>query len=291
MEYVTLNTGATMPIEGFGVFQIPEAEQAEQVTYNAIKTGYRLIDTAASYMNEEAVGKGIRRAIADGIVTREDLFVVSKLWVQDMMNEKDAAKGIETSLEKLDIGYIDLYLEHQAMGDYFAAWRAMERAYKEGKLKAIGVANFYPFMLENFIETVETVEVKPAVDQVELHPFFQREKDIEYMKENGIQPMAWGPLDEGKNHIFKHPVLSKIGKPYGKTAAQVALRWNIERGVVIIPKSVHVERMEQNIDMFDFKLSDDDMREIAKLDLGHTEIIDHFDPQIQKMVLGVKIHN
>lgn len=288
MEYVTLNTGAKMPIEGFGVFQIPDAAQCEQVTYDAIKTGYRLIDTAAAYMNEEAVGKGIRRAIADGLVKREDLFVVSKIWVQDMKNEETAARAIETSLKKLDIGYIDLYLEHQAMGDYFAAWRAMEKAYKEGKLKAIGVANFYPFMLENFSETVE---VKPAVDQIELHPFFQREADLKYMKENQIQPMAWGPLDEGRNNIFKHPVLTKIGEKYGKTAAQVALRWNIDRGVVIIPKSVHVARMEQNIDLFDFKLSDEDMAEIAKLDLGYTEIINHFDPAVQKMCLGVKIHD
>lgn len=288
MEYVTLNTGVKMPIEGFGVFQIPDAAQCEQVTYDAIKNGYRLIDTAASYMNEEAVGKAIRRAIADGIVKREDLFVVSKLWVQDMKNEETAAAGIEASLKKLDIGYIDLYLEHQAMGDYFAAWRAMEKAYKEGKLKAIGVANFYPFMLENFIETVD---VKPAVDQIELHPFFQREADLKYMRENGIQPMAWGPLDEGRNNIFRHPVLTKIGEKYGKTAAQVALRWNIDRGVVIIPKSVHEERMQQNIDLFDFKLSDEDMREIATLDLGHTEIIDHFDPAVQKMCLGVKIHD
>lgn len=288
MEYVTLNTGAKMPIEGFGVFQIPDAAQCEQVTYDAIKNGYRLIDTAAAYMNEEAVGKAIRRAIADGIVKREDLFVVSKLWVQDMKSEEAATAGIETSLKKLDIGYIDLYLEHQAMGDYFAAWRAMEKAYKDGKLKAIGVANFYPFMLENFIETVE---VKPAVDQIELHPFFQREDDLKYMRENGIQPMAWGPLDEGRNNIFRHPVLIEIGEKYGKTAAQVALRWNIERGVIIIPKSVHVERMQQNIDLFDFKLSDEDMKKIAALDLGHTEIIDHFDPAVQKMCLGVKIHN
>lgn len=288
MEYVTLNTGAKMPIEGFGVFQIPDAEQAEQVTYDAIKTGYRLIDTAASYMNEEAVGKGIRRAISDGLVKREDLFVVSKLWVQDMKNEEDAAKGIEDSLKKLDIGYIDLYLEHQAMGDYFAAWRAMEKAYRDGRLKAIGVANFYPFMLVNFCETVD---VKPAVNQIELHPFFQREDDLAVMKEYGIRPMAWGPLDEGRNNIFKHPVLTKIGEKYGKTAAQTALRWNIDRGVIVIPKSVHVERMEQNIDLFDFSLSKEDMEEISKLDLGHTEIIDHFDPKVQKMVLGVKIHD
>lgn len=288
MEYVTLNTGAKMPIEGFGVFQIPDATQCEQVTYDAIKTGYRLIDTAAAYMNEEAVGKGIRRAIADGLVKREDLFVVSKLWVQDMKNEETAADGIEASLGKLDIGYIDLYLEHQAMSDFFAAWRAMEKAYREGKLKAIGVANFYPFMLENFCESVD---VKPAVDQIELHPFFQRESDIRYMKDNDIQPMAWGPLAEGKHDIFKHPVLTKIGEKYGKTAAQVALRWNIDRGVIVIPKSVHVERMEQNIDLFDFKLSDQDMEEIAALDLGHTEIIDHFDPAVQKMCLGVKIHD
>lgn len=287
MEYVTLNTGARMPIEGFGVFQIPDSDQCELVTYDAISAGYRLIDTAAAYMNEEAVGKGIRRAIADGLVRREDLFVVSKLWVQDMKNEETAAQGIETSLRKLDIGYIDLYLEHQAMGDYFAAWRAMERAYRDGRLKAIGVANFYSFMLENFCSTVE---VTPAVNQIELHPFFQREDDLAYMRKKGIQPMAWGPLDEGRNNIFQHPVLTKIGEKYGKTAAQVALRWNIDRGVVVIPKSVHTDRMKQNIDLFDFHLTDEEMQEIAALDLGHTEIIDHFDPKVQAMCLGVKIH-
>lgn len=287
MEYVTLNTGAKMPLEGFGVFQVPDLKECEQVTYDAIKVGYRLIDTAAAYMNEEAVGRAIRRAIADGIVKREDLFVVSKLWVQDMKNEETAAQGIETSLKKLDIGYLDLYLEHQAMGDYFAAWRAMERAYKEGKLKAIGVSNFYPFMLVNFCETVD---VQPAVNQIEIHPFFQREEDLKIMKEYHVQPMAWGPLDEGRQNIFNHPVLTKIGQKYGKTAAQVALRWNVDRGVVIIPKSVHVERMQQNFDIFDFKLSDEDKKEIAKLNLGHTEIINHFDPAVQKMVLGVKIH-
>lgn len=276
-----------MPLEGFGVFQVPDLKECEQVTYDAIKVGYRLIDTAAAYMNEEAVGRAIRRAIADGIVKREDLFVVSKLWVQDMKNEETAAQGIETSLKKLDIGYLDLYLEHQAMGDYFAAWRAMERAYKEGKLKAIGVSNFYPFMLVNFCETVD---VQPAVNQIEIHPFFQREEDLKIMKEYHVQPMAWGPLDEGRQNIFNHPILTKIGQKYGKTAAQVALRWNVERGVVIIPKSVHVERMQQNFDIFDFKLSDEDKKKIAKLDLGHTEIINHFDPAVQKMVLGVKIH-
>lgn len=288
MEYVTLNTGAKMPIEGFGVFQIPDPKQCEEVTYTAIKNGYRLIDTAAAYMNEEAVGKAIKRAIADGLVKREDLFVVSKIWVQDMKNEETAAKAIETSLKKLDLDYIDLYLEHQAMGDFFAAWRAMEKAYKEGKLKAIGVANFYPFMLENMLHTVE---IAPAVDQIELHPFYQQADAVTYMKEHNIQPMAWGPLDEGRNNIFKHPVLSKIGEKYGKTAAQVALRWNIDRGVVIIPKSIHEERMKQNFDLFDFKLSDEDMAEMAKLDLGHSEIIDHFDPKIQEFCLNNKIHD
>lgn len=288
MEYVTLNTGAKMPIEGFGVFQIPDAEQCEQVTYDAIKTGYRLIDTAAAYGNEESVGKAVRRAIADGIVKREDLFVVSKLWVQDMKNEETAAKAIETSLQKLNIGYLDLYLEHQAMGDFFAAWRAMEKAYKEGKLKAIGVSNFYSFMLANFCASVE---IKPAVNQIECHPFFQRTSDLEIMKKYGVQPMSWGPLAEGKHDIFKHPVLTKIGEKYGKSAAQTALRWNIDRGVVIIPKSVHVERMEQNLDLFDFHLSDEDMAAIAKLDLGHSEIIDHFDPAVQEMCLGIKIHD
>ena len=287
MEYVKLNTGAKMPIEGFGVFQIPDANECEKVVYDAIKVGYRLIDTAAAYLNEEAVGKAVKRAIADGLTTREELFIVTKLWVQDNTYE-DAKKAIQTSLKKLDMDYIDLYLVHQPMRDYFSAYRAMEEAHKAGLLKAIGVANFYPAVLANFCETVE---VKPAVNQVELHPFFQQELALNNMKNYGVVPMAWGPLAEGKHGIFTDSELTAIGKKYGKTAAQVALKWNMQRGVIIIPKSVHLERIKQNFELFDFTLSDEDMTIIAKKDLGHSEIVDHDSPDFVKFICNFKIHN
>lgn len=289
MEYATLNTGARMPLEGFGamMFDPNDAGKAEEVIYTAIKTGCRLIDTAASYMNEADVGRAIKRAISEGIVKREELFVVSKLWVQDMTSREAAEKAIQTSLDNLGLDYIDLYLEHQAMGDYFAAWRAMEDAYKAGKLKAIGVANFYPNVLCNFCETVE---VTPAVNQVELNPFFTQEEALANMKEYGVQPMAWSPLAEGQHGIFTDPELTEIGKKYGKTAAQVALRWNTQRGVVIIPKSSNPDRMAQNLDIWDFSLTEDEMKTVAEKDLGHSEIINHFDPKVVKMILGMKIH-
>ena len=204
-----------------------------------------------------------------------------------MTDEVTAAKAIETSLTNLGLEYIDLYLLHQAMGDYFAAYRAMENAYNAGKLKAIGVANFFPNVLCNFCETVE---VTPAVNQIELNPFFTQEAALVNMKNYGVQPMAWSPLDEGKNGIFTDPELTEIGKKYGKTAAQVALRWNTQRGVVIIPKSSNPERMAQNLNIWDFSLTEDEMDVISAKDLGHSEIINHFDPEIVKMILGMKIH-
>lgn len=286
MEFVTLNTGAKMPIEGFGVFQVPDAAVCEQAVYDAIKTGYRLIDTAQAYMNEEAVGKAVNRAIADGLVSREELFVTTKLWVSNMKTEDGAYASLKESLAKLDMEYIDLILIHQPMGDYFAGYRALEKAYKEGWVKAIGVSNFYPAILANFCENVE---IMPAVNQVELHPFFTQDSAITLMKEYGIAPQAWGPLAEGKHGIFTHPVLTEIGAKYGKTAAQIALKWNAQRGVSILPKSVHVERMEQNFDIWDFTLSDEDMHKIAALDLGHSEIVDHSDPAFVKMINGFKI--
>ena len=286
MEFVTLNTGAKMPIEGFGVFQVPDAAVCEQAVYDAIKTGYRLIDTAQAYMNEAAVGKAVHRAIADGLVSREELFVTTKLWVSNMKTEDGAYASLKESLAKLDMEYIDLILIHQPMGDYFAGYRALEKAYKEGWVKAIGVSNFYPAILANFCENVE---IMPAVNQVELHPFFAQDSAITLMKEYGIAPQAWGPLAEGRHGIFTHPVLTEIGAKYGKTAAQIALKWNAQRGVSILPKSVHVERMEQNFDIWDFTLSDEDMQKIAALDLGHSEIVDHSDPAFVKMINGFKI--
>lgn len=282
METVKLNNGIEMPLEGFGVFQVPDPAVCEQAVLDAIATGYRLIDTAAAYMNEEAVGK----AIAKCGVPREELFITTKLWVQDASYE-GAKAAIETSLNKLGLDYIDLYLIHQPMGDYIGAYRAMEEAYKAGKLRAIGVCNCYPQILTDICETVDVI---PAVNQVELHPFFQQENALALMKEYGVQPEAWGPFAEGNHGIFTHPVLTKIGEKYGKSAAQVALRWNVQRGVIVIPKSVHKERMEQNIDIWDFRLSDADMAEIAKLDIGHSEIVDHYDPKFVQMLHQLKVH-
>lgn len=283
MEYVTLNNGVKMPMEGFGVFQVPDATQCEQAVLDAIESGYRLIDTAAAYMNEEAVGS----AVAKCGVPREELFITTKLWVQDAGYE-EAKAAIQRSLDKLGLDYLDLYLLHQPMGDYVGAYRAMEEACKEGKLKAIGVCNFYPARLADLCETVEVI---PAVNQVELHPFFQQENALALMKEYGVVPEAWGPFAEGNHGIFTHPVLTKIGEKYGKSAAQTALRWNVQRGVVVIPKSVHRDRMEQNMDIWDFKLSDEDMEEIAKLDLGHSEIVNHDDPGFVKMLHSMKVHD
>lgn len=283
MEYTVLNNGVRMPLEGFGVFQVSDLAQCEQAVIDAIASGYRLIDTAAAYMNEEAVGVAIRKSN----VPREELFITSKLWVQDATYE-GAKQAIDTSLAKLGLDYLDLYLIHQPMKDYLGAYRAMEEAYREGKLRAIGVCNFYPNRLCDFCESVEII---PAVNQVELHPFFQQEDALQLMHEYGVQPQAWGPFAEGKHGIFTHPLLSEIGEKYGKSAAQVALRWNVQRGVVVIPKSVHKERMEQNIDIWDFMLSEEDMKRIAELDLGHSEIVDHSDPQFVRMLHKMNIHD
>lgn len=283
IETVKLNNGIEMPLEGFGVFQVPDPAVCEQAVLDAIESGYRLIDTAAAYMNEEAVG----RAIAKCGVPREELFITTKLWVQDASYE-GAKQAIETSMQKLGLSYIDLYLIHQPMGDYIGAWRAMEEAYKAGKLRAIGVCNCYPHVLADICETVA---VQPAVNQVELHPFFQQENALALMREYGVHPEAWGPFAEGSHGIFTHPVLTAIGQKYGKSAAQVALRWNVQRGVTVIPKSVHKERMEQNINIWDFTLSGEDMAEIAKLDIGRSEIVDHSDPKFVQMLHSMKIHD
>ncbi len=288
MEYVTLNTGAKMPIVGFGVFQIPDPEICKQTIISAIKAGYRSFDTAASYMNEEAVGAGIKEAIESGLVTREELFITSKMWVQDMKNYEMAKKAIETSLEKLGLDYLDLYILHQAMGNYFEAYRALEDAYEEGKLKAIGVSNFFPHTLVNLCENVRII---PAVNQVELHPFFAQTAALDVMKEYGIQPEAWAPLAEGKHDIFKHPVLTEIGEKYGKSPAQVALRWNVQRGVVILPKSTKPERMAENKDLFDFALTKEEMDRITALTLDHSEIINHFDPKLVQFLNRRNIHD
>lgn len=282
MEFKMLNNGIKMPMEGFGVFQVPDPAVCEQAVLDAVSSGYRLIDTAAAYMNEEAVGAAIKKC---GI-PREELFITTKLWVQDASYE-GAKRAVEASLHQLGLEYLDLYLLHQPMGDYYGAYRAMEELYKEGVLRAIGVCNFYPHVLADLCETAEVI---PAVNQVELHPFFQQEDALALMKEYDVQPEAWGPFAEGKHGIFTHPVLTAIGKKYGKSAAQVALRWNVQRGVVVIPKSVHKDRMEQNMDIWDFDLTDEDKKEIAALDIGHSEIVNHFDPVFVRMLHSRKIH-
>jgi diketogulonate reductase-like aldo/keto reductase len=283
MEYRTLNTGKKMPMMGFGVFQVPDYEECKRIVRDAIQTGYRLIDTASAYGNEKAVGDAVRECIEEGLVTREDLFITSKLWVTDMRSYDTARAGIERSLQNLGLDYLDLYLEHQAMGNYFEAWRAMEDAYHEGKLKAIGVSNFFPPVLANFCLNVDVV---PAVNQVELHPFFAQEEALKTMEEYGVVPEAWAPLAEGKFNIFKDPELTAIGKKYGKTAAQTAMRWNIQRGVVVIAKTTHKERMKENIDLFDFSLTDEEMKAISAKTLDHSEIINHFDPKLVRMLNG-----
>lgn len=283
MEYVTLANGLKMPMEGFGVFQVPDPKQCQQAVLDALETGYRLIDTAASYMNEEAVGL----AMKNSGIARKDIFLTTKLWVQDFGYEA-AKKAIDTRLKKLDTDYIDLLLLHQPMGDIYGAWRAMEEAYEAGKLKAIGVSNFYPHVLADFCTTVR---IQPMVNQVELHPFFQQEAALENMKKYNVQPEAWGPFAEGKFGIFTHPVLAKIAQKHNKSIGQVVLRWNVQRGVIVLPKSVHKERIEENFKIWDFVLDDEEMREIATLDLGHSEIVNHFDPAFVERIKGMKIHD
>ena len=287
MEYVQLNTGAKMPIIGFGVFQIPQ-DTTTQIVLDAIRAGYRSFDTAASYGNEKAVGEAIAQAIAEGLVTREELFITSKMWVQDMKNYEMAAKAIETSLSNLGLEYLDLYLLHQSMGNYFEAYRAMEDAFERGTLKAIGVSNFFPHVLVNFCETVRII---PAANQIELHPFFAQNQALEIMKEYGVQPIAWAPLAEGKFNIFSHPVLSEIAKNHNCSAAQVALAWNIQRGVVILPKSTKPSRVAENIQAGEIHLSDEEMEAINALTLDHSEIINHFDPKLVQMLNRRKIHD
>ena len=289
MEFAMLNNGIKMPMEGFGVFQVRDKEECKRSVLDAIKSGYRLIDTAASYTNEDAVGEAVKEAVAQGICTREELFITSKMWVQDMQNYETAKAAIDASLNAMGLEYLDLYLLHQAMKDYFSAWRAMEDAYKEGKLRAIGVSNFYPHTLTNFCETVE---IRPMVNQVELHPYFTQESALGTMKYHDVQPEAWAPLGGGRYKPFDDPMLQKIAATHGKTVGQVILRWNVQRGVVVIPKSTHKERIEENIDIWDFTLTEEEMKRIASLDMGYEgTAVKHFDPEFVRMCNQRKIHD
>lgn len=277
MNTLKLSNGVMMPQEGYGVYQVSPAE-AERCVSDALKVGYRMIDTAQAYHNEEGVGNAIRKS---GIA-REDIFLVDKVWISNYGYDK-AKASIDESLRTLGLDYINLMLLHQPFCDYYGAYRALEDAYKEGKVKAIGVSNFQP---NHFIDLASNVEIVPTVNQVETHVFCQQTKAQKYMEEFGTRIMSWGPLAEGRNGFFSNPVLEAIGKAHGKSVAQVALRWLIQRGVIIIPKSTHVERMEQNLDLYDFDLTDAEMKQIEGLDTGHSVFFDHNDPETVKMFMG-----
>lgn len=271
MQKIKLNNGIEMPLLGLGVFQIADPDECEQTVLTAIKSGYRLVDTASFYQNESAVGNAIRKSG----VPREELFVTTKLWVQDTGYEKTKT-AFERSLKELQLEYLDLYLIHQAMGDYYGSWRAMEELYKEGKIRAIGISNFFP---DRAVDLVAHNEIVPAVNQIEVNPFYQRATEHELLQKNGILTQSWASFAEGKNDIFNNEVLTAIGNQYGKSVAQVTLRWLIQRGVAVIPKSVREERMVENADIWDFELGTKDMEAIATLDTGKSVFFDHRDPE------------
>jgi diketogulonate reductase-like aldo/keto reductase len=276
MQTVTLNNGVNMPIIGFGVYQVPDAEECENAVYEALMTGYRLIDTAAGYLNEEAVGRAIKRS---GI-PREELFITTKLWVQDAGYES-AKLAFAKSLKKLQLDYLDLYLIHQPFGDYYGAWRAMEELYREGKIKAIGVSNFLP---DRLMDLVVHNEVVPAVNQIETHPFYQQTEVTAFLKEQGVQHQSWAPFAEGRGNMFGNEVLTSIAEKHNKSVAQIVLRWLVQREVVVIPKSVRRERIAENFDIFDFELSADDMTQISTLDTRESLFLSYRDPEVAKMM-------
>ena len=278
MQTVKLNNGVEMPILGFGVYQVSDDETTKAVT-EAIEVGYRMFDTAQSYHNETGVG----RAIKNSGIDRKEFFLVTKIWISNSGEEK-AYKSILESLEKLQTDYIDLLLIHQPFGDYYGTYRAMERAYKEGKARAIGVSNFYP---DRFVDLANFVEIKPAINQIETHVFQQQKEARKYLDKYNTQIMAWGPFAEGRNNMFKNETLVAIGERYGKSSAQVALRFLTQEGVIVIPKSVKKERMEQNFNIFDFELLEEELQQIRMLDLKHSLFFSHHDPETVEMIINL----
>ncbi|MFS0858553.1 aldo/keto reductase [Paenibacillus taichungensis] len=272
MQTVTLNNGVKMPIIGFGVYQVPDAEECENAVYEALMAGYRLIDTASGYLNEEAVGRAIKRSG----VPREELFITTKLWVQDANYER-AKLSFAKSLKKLELDYLDLYLIHQPFGDYYGAWRAMEELYREGKIKAIGVSNFLP---DRLMDLIMHNEIVPAVNQIETHPFYQQTESAAFMKEQGVQHQSWAPFAEGLNNMFSNEVLVSIAEKHNKSVAQVVLRWLVQRQIVVIPKSTKKERIIENFDIFDFELSTADIEQISALDTRESLFLSYHDPEV-----------
>lgn len=283
MKQILLNNGVKMPVEGYGVFQISDEAQCEQCVLDALETGYRLFDTAAAYYNEAAVG----RAVRESGIPRDEIFITTKLWVQDAGYDQTLA-AFEQSRKNLGLDYVDLYLIHQPFGDYYGAWKAMEDLYREGIVKAIGVSNFSP---ERIVDLCMNHEIKPSVNQIEIHPFYQQEEALRVMRSYDIVPEAWGPLSEGQKDIFHHRTLQKIAQRHGKTTAQVILRWHFQRGIVAIPKTIHKERMKENMDIWDFELTQKDMKEIEAMDIGHSEIIDHRCFCTARQLNSIKIHD
>lgn len=281
MDTVKLNNGIEMPQLGFGVFQVTDLAQCEQAVVDAIDSGYRLIDTAAAYQNETAVGRAIKRSGID----RKELFITSKLWVSDANYER-AKKGIETSLNNLGVDYLDLYLLHQPYGDVSGAWRALEEAYKAGKIRAIGVSNFYADQLKN-LELSN--EIKPVINQIEVSPWYQQNSEVEFNQSEDVRVEAWAPFAEGKHDVFTNETIKEIADKYNKSNGQVILRWLLQRGIVVIPKSVHKNRMEENINVFDFKLTDDDMKVMSSLDKGESQFFDHRDPVTIEQIFGTSL--
>ena len=280
MQYRSLSNGVELPMIGYGTFQIKDDAQCEQCVSEALEAGYRLFDTAAS--NEAAIG----RALRGSRVPRDEWFVTTKLWVQDAGYD-GTLKAFDSSLKQLGLDYIDLYLIHQPFGDYYGAWRAMERLYREGAVRAIGVSNFTP---ERLVDLCMNQEVRPMVNQIEIHPFFQQNTALRVMEDYGVVPQAWGPFSEAQKDIFNHKTLAKIASRHGKTTAQVILRWHLQRDLPTIPKTVHQERMTENLDVFDFELSEKELESIAGMDIGHSEIIDHHSFCTARQLNSVKIH-